>query len=151
MSIETLLVPMLLVLCLVLLIVLLVRQGAAAQRRETERLEQEHALAELGGKLLDELDAQRDESAESLYSANQSLMNTLSQMGQSQSSLLESMQRQVLLSTRNQEEKINDLRLEKRTPADRNAAHGGPAPFGKPGPEAGPEFRPGQRTPGVRL
>ena len=112
MSIETLLVPMLLVLCLVLLIVLLVRQGAAAQRRETERLEQEHALAELGGKLLDELDAQRDESAESLYSANQSLMNTLSQMGQSQSSLLESMQRQVLLSTRNQEEKINDLRLE---------------------------------------
>ena len=112
MSIETLLVPMLLVLCLVLLIVLLVRQGAAAQRRETERLEQEHALAELGGKLLDELDAQRDESAESLYNANQSLMNTLSQMGQSQSSLLESMQRQVLLSTRNQEEKINDLRLE---------------------------------------
>ena len=94
MSIETLLVPMLLVLCLVLLIVLLVRQGAAAQRRETERLEQEHALAELGGKLLDELDAQRDESAESLYNANQSLMNTLSQMGQSQSSLLESMQRQ---------------------------------------------------------
>ena len=39
-------------------------------------------------------------------------MNTLSQMGQSQSTLLESMQRQVLLSTRNQEEKINDLRLE---------------------------------------
>jgi DNA recombination protein RmuC len=39
-------------------------------------------------------------------------MNTLSQMGQTQSTLLESMQRQVLLSTRNQEEKINDLRLE---------------------------------------
>ncbi len=112
MSIETLLVPMLLILCLVLLIVLLVRQSAASQRQETERLEQEHALAELGNKLLDELDAQHDESAESLYNANQALMNTLSQMGQSQSSLLESMQRQVLLSTRNQEEKINDLRLE---------------------------------------
>ena len=72
----------------------------------------EQALVNLGNKLLDELDAQHDESAESLYNANQSLMNTLSQMGQSQSTLLESMQRQVLLSTRNQEEKINDLRLE---------------------------------------
>ena len=66
----------------------------------------------LGNRLLDELDAQHDEAAKSLYEANQSLMTTLSQMGQGQSTLLESMQRQVLLSTRNQEEKINDLRLE---------------------------------------
>ena len=73
---------------------------------------QEHGLVNLGNRLLDELDAQHDEAAKSLYEANQSLMTTLSQMGQGQSTLLESMQRQVLLSTRNQEEKINDLRLE---------------------------------------
>jgi len=112
MSIETLLVPLLLVLCLVLLIILLVRQGASQQQLDRDRADQEHALVNLGNRLLDELDAQHDESAESLYNANQSLMGTLSQMGQSQSALLESMQRQVLLSTRNQEEKINDLRLE---------------------------------------
>ncbi len=112
MSIDTLLVPLLLVLCLVLLIVLLVRQGASRQQLDRDRADQEHALVNLGNRLLDELDAQHDEAAESLYNANQSLMGTLSQMGQSQSSLLESMQRQVLLSTRNQEEKINDLRLE---------------------------------------
>ena len=75
-------------------------------------MSQEHGLVNLGNRLLDELDAQHDESAKSLYEANQSLMTTLSQMGQGQSTLLESMQRQVLLSTRNQEEKINDLRLE---------------------------------------
>ena len=75
-------------------------------------MSQERFIADLGNKLLDELDSQHDDSARSLYEANQSLMTTLSQMGQGQSALLESMQRQVLLSTRNQEEKINDLRLE---------------------------------------
>ena len=99
-------------LCLIFLIILLVHQTSLAHEQEKERMANEQALVNLGNKLLDELDAQHDESAESLYNANQSLMNTLSQMGQSQSTLLESMQRQVLLSTRNQEEKINDLRLE---------------------------------------
>ena len=93
-----LMIPLLLVLCLLLLIILLIRQSALDHN--------------LGNRLLDELDAQHDEAAKSLYEANQSLMTTLSQMGQGQSALLESMQRQVLLSTRNQEEKINDLRLE---------------------------------------
>ncbi len=112
MTIEVLIMTMLLSACLILLIILLIRQNNLAHEQERARMAQEHALADLGNKLLDELDAQHDESAESLYNANQSLMNTLSQMGQSQSVLLESMQRQVLLSTRNQEEKINDLRLE---------------------------------------
>lgn len=102
----------LLLLCLLLLIILLVRQAAQFHRQERDTLSREHNLESLGNRLLDELDAQHDESARSLYEANQSLMNTLSQMGQGQSTLLESMQRQVLLSTRNQEEKINDLRLE---------------------------------------
>lgn len=107
-----LITPLLLVLCLVLLIILLIRQNSQSHTQENDRLSQEHALVNLGNRLLDELDAQHDESAKSLYEANQSLMTTLSQMGQGQSTLLESMQRQVLLSTRNQEEKINDLRLE---------------------------------------
>ena len=112
MTIEVLIMTMLLSACLILLIILLIRQNNLAHEQERSRIEQEHAIVNLGNKLLDELDAQHDESAESLYNANQALMNTLSQMGQSQSTLLESMQRQVLLSTRNQEEKINDLRLE---------------------------------------
>lgn len=112
MTTEVLIPAMLLTICLILLIILLIRQTSMAHEQEKERMANEQALVNLGNKLLDELDAQHDESAESLYNANQSLMNTLSQMGQSQSTLLESMQRQVLLSTRNQEEKINDLRLE---------------------------------------
>ena len=100
------------VLCLVLLIILLIRQTSLDHKQERDKLSQEHGLVNLGNRLLDELDAQHDEAAKSIYEANQSLMTTLSQMGQGQSTLLESMQRQVLLSTRNQEEKINDLRLE---------------------------------------
>ena len=107
-----LMIPLLLVLCLLLLIILLIRQSALDHKQDHDRLTQEHGLVNLGNRLLDELDAQHDEAAKSLYEANQSLMTTLSQMGQGQSALLESMQRQVLLSTRNQEEKINDLRLE---------------------------------------
>ena len=104
--------PLLLILCLVLLIILLIRQTSLDHKQERDKLSQEHGLVNLGNRLLDELDAQHDEAAKSIYEANQSLMTTLSQMGQGQSTLLESMQRQVLLSTRNQEEKINDLRLE---------------------------------------
>ncbi len=107
-----LLTPLLLVLCLLLLIILLVRQTSLSHKQEQDKLTQEHGLVNLGNRLLDELDTQHDEAAKSLYEANQSLMTTLTQMGQGQSTLLESMQRQVLLSTRNQEEKINDLRLE---------------------------------------
>ena len=107
-----LITPLLLILCLLLLIILLVRQSALDHKQERDKLTQEHGLVNLGNKLLDELDAQHDEAAKSLYEANQSLMTTLTQMGQGQSTLLESMQRQVLLSTRNQEEKINALRLE---------------------------------------
>ena len=112
MAIESLFTPLLLVLCIVLLVILLIRQSALDHKQERDRMSQEHGLVNLGNRLLDELDAQHDEAAKSLYEANQSLMTTLSQMGQGQSTLLESMQRQVLLSTRNQEEKINDLRLE---------------------------------------
>ncbi len=111
-GVLSLITPLLLLGCLILLVILLFRQREAAHRMETDRLNQAHQLESLGNQLLDELDAQRDQNADSLYQMDRNLMNTLSQMGQSQSALLESMQRQVLLSTRNQEERINDLRLE---------------------------------------
>ena len=98
--------------CLILLIILLLRQSTLTHRQEKDRLLQEHTLSQLGNQLLDGLDAQQDNMVESLHSTNQNLMSTLSQMGQGQTALLESMQRQVLLSTRNQEEKMNALRLE---------------------------------------
>ena len=98
--------------CLILLVVLLFRQSGERHRQEQEQMRREHALENFGNQLLDELDEQRDRTMDSLYKANQGLMNTLSQMGQGQTSLLESMQRQVLLSTRNQEESMNALRLE---------------------------------------
>lgn len=98
-------IVMLLTLCAVLLIILLVRQSRGLREQHRSEEENEHAFAQLSGHLLDELDEQRDETAEQLHTANQSLMTTLSQMGQAQSALLESMQRQVLLSTRNQEER----------------------------------------------
>ena len=101
---------LLLIACLVLLMILLFRQTSAFHRQDSAQLRQEHSLENLGNQLLDELDAQHDATAESLYHANQNLMTTLSQMGQSQSALLESMQRQVLLSTRNQEESIGRVR-----------------------------------------
>ena len=98
------LTPLLLAACIVLLLILIFRQNSLLHHQERNRLRQEHGLENLGNHLLDELDAQHDQTAESLHQANQNLMTTLSQLGQSQTSLLESMQRQVLLSTRNQEE-----------------------------------------------
>ena len=102
----------LLLACLVLLVILLIRQASLTHRQEKDQMRQEHSLTVLGNQLLDNLDAQHDGMVESLQNTNQHLLSTMSQMGQNQTALLESMQRQVLLSTRNQEEKINSLRLE---------------------------------------
>ena len=87
----------LLLACLVLLIILLVRQAVLTHRQENARLKQEHDLSVLGNHLLDELDAQRDESVSSLQAANQNLLATMSQMGQNQSTLLESISRSCSL------------------------------------------------------
>ena len=102
----------LLLACLVLLVILLIRQTSLTHQQEKDQMRQEHSLTVLGNQLLDNLDAQHDGMVESLQNTNQHLLSTMSQMGQNQTALLESMQRQVLLSTRNQEEKINTLRLE---------------------------------------
>ena len=88
----------LLLACLVLLVILLVRQASLSHQQEKEGMRQEHSLTVLGNQLLDSLDAQHDGMVESLQNTNQHLLSTMSQMGQNQTSLLESMQRQVLLS-----------------------------------------------------
>ena len=108
----SLLTPLLLLICLALLILLLFRQRDQAHRMETEQLNRDHDFQALAGQLLDELDAQQDENAESLRQTGRQLTGLMTQIGQTQSALLESMQRQVLLSTRNQEERISALRLE---------------------------------------
>ena len=87
----SLLIALLLLACVALLIVLLIRQNSGLRRQEEARLRQEHGLENLGNQLLDELDAQRDQTMDSLYQGNQQLMSTLNQMGMSQSTLLENM------------------------------------------------------------
>lgn len=81
-----------------LLIVLLVRQDRSLRTQVRQ-----------GEQLLEQLDQQRDDHAAALADGNANLLNTLTQLGQSQSALLESMQRQVLLSTRNQEERAGQM------------------------------------------
>lgn len=92
-----------------LLIVLLVRQNRSLQEQKSHQHQQSQYLQDLAYDLFDELDRQRDEHAAALSDGNANLLNTLTQLGQSQSSLLESMQRQVLLSTRNQEERAGQM------------------------------------------
>ena len=99
----------LLALVAVLLIVLLVRQNRSLQEQKSHQQAQDQYLQNLAYDLFDELDHQRDEHAAALSEGNANLLNTLTQLGQSQSSLLESMQRQVLLSTRNQEERAGQM------------------------------------------
>ena len=102
---EQYVIILLLLVCLILLIVVLARQNRMLARQRREAHQQADLLVDLGNQLLDAMDQQRDESAATLQEGNTALLNTMSQLGQSQTALLESMQRQVLMSTRNQEER----------------------------------------------
>ncbi|MBP3452544.1 MAG: DNA recombination protein RmuC [Clostridia bacterium] len=93
----------------ILLIVLLTRQNHSLHEQKHHQQQQNQYLQNLAYDLFDELDHQRDEHAAALADGNTALLNTLTQLGQSQSGLLESMQRQVLLSTRNQEERAGQM------------------------------------------
>lgn len=93
----------------ILLIVLLTRQNRSLHEQKRHQQQQNQYLQNLAYDLFDELDHQRDEHAAALADGNTALLNTLTQLGQSQSGLLESMQRQVLLSTRNQEERTGQM------------------------------------------
>lgn len=93
----------------VLLIVLLARQSRLVREQRQGQHQQSDMLQRMAYDLFDELDHQRDEHAAALSEGNAALLNTLTQLGQSQTAALESMQRQVLLSTRNQEERAGQM------------------------------------------
>ena len=99
-------------LCLALLILLLVQQRRALEQQREAEADRQDALSRLSEALLDDLDAQKEETRSALYQANQSLVSSLASMSQSQTTLLESVQRQLLLSSRNQEQSMAALRQE---------------------------------------
>lgn len=108
---------LLLAMAIILLIALLVRQRhlqeALDALREDGRASAQQTLADLDDTtdaLVDGLEHQRQQTAATLQQMNTTLLTTLTQLGQSQSSLLESTQRQVLLSSRTQEERLEQLR-----------------------------------------
>ncbi len=92
-------------LCAALLSALLIRQGRLLRAQRAEQRRQEQLLQQLGDDLFNELARQGDDQSARLSNTGDRLLSTLTQTAQSQSALLESMQRQVLLSTRNQEER----------------------------------------------
>ena len=85
-----------------LLIIALILLGTQ-RRRFTRDLEAQR------DELLDTLEQERDDHQRALRALNENLMHSLSTLGQSQSALLESMQRQVMLSGRNQEERFSQM------------------------------------------
>ena len=87
-------------LALTLLIVLLVRQGrlARAQERRTVALREE---------ILRGLDQQWEDVSSALQEASGQMVNAVSAIGQSQSTLLEGMQRQQYQSARSQQESLH--------------------------------------------
>lgn len=89
----------LLTLLLIIALILLSTQ----RRRFTRDLEAQR------DELLDALEQERDDHQRALRALNENLMHSLSTLGQSQSALLESMQRQVMLSGRNQEERFSQM------------------------------------------
>ena len=109
---DNILVPAaaaLMAVAVVLLIVLLARQSRLVREQRQGQHQQSDMLQRMAYDLFDELDHQRDEHAAALSEGNAALLNTLTQLGQSQTAALESMQRQVLLSTRNQEERAGQM------------------------------------------
>lgn len=85
-----------------LLIIALILLGTQ-RRRFTRDLESQR------DELLDALEQEQDDHQRALRALNENLMHSLSTLGQSQSALLESMQRQVMLSGRNQEERFSQM------------------------------------------
>lgn len=99
----------LLLIVLILLTVLLIRQGALNRRLSRQRQQSSDELRQVSGSLFDELNAQRDIAYTNSQQLGDRISAGMAQIGQSQTVLLESMQRQLLLSTRNQEERISQM------------------------------------------
>ncbi len=92
-----------------LLIAVLVRQQGANKAQDQQNRQISDYLQQFGYEVFDELDAQRAENLSTLQQSGDRINAAMSQMGQGQTALLESMQRQLLLSTRNQEERVGQM------------------------------------------
>ena len=99
----------LLVIAVGLLIALLVRQGKLTSAQDQQRARTEEFLLQFGNEMFDELNEQRRENIAALQQTGDRISTSTAHLGQSQTALLESMQRQLSLSARNQEEHIAQL------------------------------------------
>ena len=88
---------------------LLHRQREVNDRQERQNRQLSAYLSSFGEDIFAELSAEWDESARQLQQMGELQSTAQSQLGHAQTTLLESMQRQLLLSTRNQEERIAHL------------------------------------------
>lgn len=107
-----LLIAVLLVACLILLAVLLARQSRSLRDLSEYDRARQKDLWDLGNRLMDDLDNRLDDTAQYVQNVDRSVVNTVNQLGQTQTGLMESVQRQLLLASRSQEERLDALRLE---------------------------------------
>ncbi len=89
------------------LLVCLSHMRREAQARENAQAQE---LAQLADNLAQQLDDQEKLLQGGMQQMNAGTLSTLSQLGQSQTALLESMQRQLLMTSRAQEERLEQLR-----------------------------------------
>lgn len=99
----------LLVLAVGLLMALLIRQRQLTDMQRQQNQQSAAYLQRLGDDVFDELDAQRSENLTFLQQTGDRITASMAHMSQSQTTLLESMQRQLLLSSRNQEERVGQM------------------------------------------
>ena len=99
----------LLLVAVTLLIVLMVRQGHLNREQAQQNRQMADYLKNFGYDVFDELDAQKANTTAALQQTGERITAAMAHMGQSQTALLESMQRQLLLSTRNQEERVGQM------------------------------------------
>ena len=99
----------LLVIAIALLIALLARQSRLNREQDQQNRRIADYLKNLGYEVFDELDAQRADSLSTLQQTGDRITASMTHLSQSQTTLLESMQRQLLLSTRNQEERVGQM------------------------------------------
>ena len=99
----------LLLVAVVLPVVVLLRQRSLTHLQEQQNRRISDYLQQFGYEVFDELDAQRADHTAAMQQTGDRITAAMSHIGQSQTALLESMQRQLLLSTRNQEERIGQM------------------------------------------
>ncbi len=92
-----------------LLIAVLVRQQGVSRTQDQQNRRMADYLQQFGYEVFDELDAQRAENLSTLQQNGDRINAAMSQMSQGQNALLESMQRQMLLSSRSNEERIGQM------------------------------------------